>query len=385
VDIDILLGSAVIAAIFSGLVSYIISRRQGSLQYITGERKEWREKIREIAYKLDGASYKDTLKILTELKVRINAFGNNKVLVKYSDDAHIWKIINELENEKPSKEVLAMKQKQLIEYLSLLLKFDWERSKKEVKGNIYDIASLLMFLCTGVYFAVSIFICNQNADITRFELASIVGVYILVLVICNITFIVEVKYTCIGILKGVITAYPKQYSCRRLMGCYILWAISAGVLFIIYVFAIVKVFALLGNGKASEMSIVLLTIIYLFGIGLQYISQTLNVDKEYYYVCAIEKIRFNCEEKEEELKIMAVIPQKKEKFNAVYEMMVDKTDIDEFKQKFKETYPDDWDKINKEFKKEERQDKKGKGHPMPNPEQYLVNMYKVGCKKHISK
>lgn len=169
------------------------------------------------------------------------------------------------------------------------------------------------------------------------------------------------------------------------MGCYILWAISAGVLFIIYVFAIVKVFALLGNGKASEMSIVLLTIIYLFGIGLQYISQTLNVDKEYYYVCAIEKIRFNCEEKEEELKIMAVIPQKKEKFNAVYEMMVDKTDIDEFKQKFKETYPDDWDKINKEFKKEERQDKKGKGHPMPNPEQYLVNMYKVGCKKHISK
>lgn len=42
-DIDILLGSAVIAAIFSGLVSYIISRRQGSLQYITGERKEWRE------------------------------------------------------------------------------------------------------------------------------------------------------------------------------------------------------------------------------------------------------------------------------------------------------------------------------------------------------
>lgn len=72
---EMLLSSAVIAAILSGIISFLISRRQETLQYITGERKEWREKIREIAYNLNGANYKDTLKLLTELKVRINAFG----------------------------------------------------------------------------------------------------------------------------------------------------------------------------------------------------------------------------------------------------------------------------------------------------------------------
>ena len=75
---EMLLSSAVIAAILSGIISFLISRRQETLQYITGERKEWREKIREIAYNLNGANYKDTLKLLTELKVRINAFGNRE-------------------------------------------------------------------------------------------------------------------------------------------------------------------------------------------------------------------------------------------------------------------------------------------------------------------
>lgn len=298
-DLNTLLGSVVLATIFSGIVSYIISRRQGSLQYITGERKEWREKIREIAYELHGASYKDTLKILTELKVRINAFGNNRVLTGYYDDAHIWEIINELENGKPSKEVLTLKQKQLIEYLSLLLKFDWDRSKKEVKGNIYDIASWLIFLCAWLYFVISIFIYNVDTDITKFELASILGGYILVNVIFNILFVAEVRVTCKVVLKGVITARPKQYSFVRFLVCYIIWGVSIILLLLLYFNGIVKVFALVGTGETNEISIILLTITYLVGLSLQYVSQTLIVDKEYFYVCAIEKIRLNYEENKE--------------------------------------------------------------------------------------
>jgi len=45
-------------------------------------------------------------------------------------------------------------------------------------------------------------------------------------------------------------------------------------------------------------------------------------------------------------------------------------------------YPDDWKKLNANFNKEERKDTKHKGHPMPHPEKYLENMYKVGAKKH---
>lgn len=85
--------------------------------------------------KLDGASYYDTLDRLTDLKVRINSFGNN-VSERYDDDAHIWEVIKELEEKRISDKVLRQMQEQLVEYLSLLLKMDWERSKREVKGNI---------------------------------------------------------------------------------------------------------------------------------------------------------------------------------------------------------------------------------------------------------
>ena len=51
--------------------------------------------------------------------------------------------------------------------------------------------------------------------------------------------------------------------------------------------------------------------------------------------------------------------------------------------KFKEDYPDDWEKINKVWREHENRDKKGKGHPMPEPSQYMKNMYTVGKKKFI--
>lgn len=127
---------------FSTVISFIISRRQGSLQYITGERKEWREQIRNIAYNLNNASYGKTLKILIELKVRINGFGMNRK--NCMEDAHIWEVIHEIEKEKPSNEILNRRQKQLIEYISLLLKYDWERSKREIRGNTYKVLSMII-------------------------------------------------------------------------------------------------------------------------------------------------------------------------------------------------------------------------------------------------
>lgn len=72
---------------------------------------------------------------MTDLKVRINSFGNN-VSERYDDDAHIWEVIKELEEKRISDKVLRQMQEQLVEYLSLLLKMGWERSKREVKGNI---------------------------------------------------------------------------------------------------------------------------------------------------------------------------------------------------------------------------------------------------------
>lgn len=74
---------------------------------------------------------------------------------------------------------------------------------------------------------------------------------------------------------------------------------------------------------------------------------------------------------------MAVISKKSEKAFSVLESMANKDDLQEFKDKFKEKYPDDWKKINKAFVKEERKTKPGKSHPMPSPDKYLENTYKV--------
>lgn len=78
---------------------------------------------------------------------------------------------------------------------------------------------------------------------------------------------------------------------------------------------------------------------------------------------------------------MAVIIKKEEKINKVLEALADSQNEEVFKIKFKEMYPEDYAKIVKTYEKEERKDKKGKGHPMPHPETYLSNMFKVAMNK----
>lgn len=82
---------------------------------------------------------------------------------------------------------------------------------------------------------------------------------------------------------------------------------------------------------------------------------------------------------------MAVIIKKEEKAETIIGMMINKEDEEEFKKLFKEIYPDDYAKMFKVFNAEERKDKKGKGHPMPHPNTFLSNMYKVAMKKVNSK
>ena len=77
----------------------------------------------------------------------------------------------------------------------------------------------------------------------------------------------------------------------------------------------------------------------------------------------------------------AVVVKKEEKVASVFAAMNDENDMNEFKIKFKEMYPNDWKRIISKYQKEERADIKHKGHPMPQPEKYLENMFKVARKK----
>ena len=77
----------------------------------------------------------------------------------------------------------------------------------------------------------------------------------------------------------------------------------------------------------------------------------------------------------------AVVVNKAEKVAAVFSAMSDLDDMLEFKTKFKEMFPKEWQHINSVYQKEERADTKHRGHPMPEPEKYLENMYKVARSK----
>lgn len=302
---DTILSSTVVATIFSGLLSYIISRRQGNLQYVTGEREQWREKIRIIAIKLDGASYKDTLKLLTELKLRINSYGNNGVSNEYKKDAHIWNVINELEKQKLSKKVLILKQKQLIEYLALLLKADWERTKNEVRGNLYDIASWIMFILSNLYFTISIFLCNEYMQINQYTLITMAGIYVFIIFIFNILIDFEVKKISEIILRGIISEKAKKYSQKRLIICYLLCTICVVGHVFMYWYIVRQAFGIIENARHNQLSITLLVILYMFGLGFKYVSQKVYIDNEFYYVNSINRIRVG-EQSEETAKTVFV-------------------------------------------------------------------------------
>lgn len=132
--IRFILTSTVLAGIVSATVSLVTNKKNNRLKYITEDRRSWREEIRNIVDELEDAKFdKQTIhKVLQKLKVRINPYGKTDNDIMH--DAHIWKNINEIEKIKTYEE-FREKKDALVVYLSLLLKYDWERAKKEVIGD----------------------------------------------------------------------------------------------------------------------------------------------------------------------------------------------------------------------------------------------------------
>lgn len=164
-NLENLLSSALIAAIVTGIVTYITSQKNNRLQYITGERKLWRDRIRKIAVDLEGASYKKTVNILTELEMNINAYGNYSTVEDYFLDGHIWKEIKEIKDKKISWNELHIRQQKIVEYLSTLLKYDWERSKKEIRGDYMQRISIFMYIMGGILYTYLILMENPGLNI----------------------------------------------------------------------------------------------------------------------------------------------------------------------------------------------------------------------------
>lgn len=152
-----ILGSTVIGGIITAGFNWIQNRKHNSLSYITEERKLWREKIRNISEGIqisvfNGNEEENIMPYLVQLEMNINTYGK---LSKYDyiHDGHIWDTIQKIEDSDNIND-FEINKKLLLCYISLMLKNDWERSKKEIKG--YSDKLLLVFIY--IMFMVLIYI-----------------------------------------------------------------------------------------------------------------------------------------------------------------------------------------------------------------------------------
>lgn len=176
-DWQTILTSGVIATIVTGLIELVKLSNSNKTRYIIQQREEWRETIRKLADEIHSTEHKYINAPLTRLKTRINPYGEfvefhgiiffDKKMTKaekkrqakeeslreqfYLKDGHIHKVINQLENNNDfdnNKELL-------IKYLSLLIKFDWERSKIESTVNKKRVISLFFLICSLIIYVIN--------------------------------------------------------------------------------------------------------------------------------------------------------------------------------------------------------------------------------------
>lgn len=122
-----LLSGAGIGAILSAILVFVNNSKRNRLDYITKERSEWRKQLKNIINDLNH-NEKDFFKVINRLKSQINPYGY-RLGLKYNEeyylqDGHIWDLLDKYD--------LETKKEDLVYFLELLLKFDWERSKNEI-------------------------------------------------------------------------------------------------------------------------------------------------------------------------------------------------------------------------------------------------------------
>ncbi|MGL4605846.1 MAG: hypothetical protein ACRCU3_00050 [Eubacteriaceae bacterium] len=176
---DKILASTLLVALVTGIFSVYAMLRGHRLRYITEEREKWRESIRKIADELGQLDYNiitelEIKQILVRLKTRINAYGKelsdrSEKGAYYLKDGHIWEQISKIESimlEKKENKEIKKEIDHLITFLSLLLKYDWERSKREVEGNKYFvIGQIISMLAIIADIAYNIYVLEAKINV----------------------------------------------------------------------------------------------------------------------------------------------------------------------------------------------------------------------------
>lgn len=154
--LGIVLGSSVVAGIISALLSLYSNNRQNTLTRVTDERSKWRTSLKEITCALEehrGDPDKTKLD-LAKLQAQLNPYGKfntekNKNAFYYHDGP-IWKAIEAYDGGDQDKLNI------LQERVYLALKYDWERSKEEIRTNIALVLSFVLAAVGGVFLYMNV-------------------------------------------------------------------------------------------------------------------------------------------------------------------------------------------------------------------------------------
>ena len=165
--VRVVISSTAFAAIIKALATVWLNQRENKLKYTVDERRKWREELREIADELEDATEQNMRSVLARLKVRINPYGMGKAK-DYMMDSHIWNVIQCVENKEYRE--CEEEKKKLQYYISLLLKYDWERAHEVKKG--YN--SMIIMSLVGVVYATYMHIYRCKLEYNEYFIMALI-------------------------------------------------------------------------------------------------------------------------------------------------------------------------------------------------------------------
>lgn len=276
-----ILDSALIVTVISGIISYFVAKRHDDVKHVVYNQERRRKRLRKLAYKIEGASYKNTLKYLALLKLEIDTGEEKDLLKKSVHDDPIGKLIADIEAKQPSKQQLQFMQKKLVRYVTLLLRYNWEQSEKKIKGNISSEIALLLYLATGGVYTVSMCLGQKSSGWDIYSLFWMSMIYV-------IFFCIAVKYLHDIIMRTICENFVCVKSCRYCF--YIIDVICGVALWFVQLILVNNVFTVIGAKEKNKFSILLTGLMYIAAVVAQFVSHTTYVDEKYRYIVERDKI-----------------------------------------------------------------------------------------------
>lgn len=216
-DVQLQIIITVLTGLFSIIPTIFESNKSSKLKYVTAERSEWRSQMRDITNELSSKKEDKTSidEILTKYKTRLNPYGDGHDN-DYLRDGHIWKVINQIEKDKTNNELID----ELIKYISLLLKFDWERAKSEVSFNSKSLISNCLYIITNIMFVYFAYIFFDG---------TVLEIIVALLIFSLVYFVPNVMKTLFKFfnVKGAISNTIMSFGVPTIFYCFFLLSFSS--------------------------------------------------------------------------------------------------------------------------------------------------------------